>query len=276
MPDDAPIYRSTRSIVMVHGELFYERHRSCVCPAYDLDERGQVNLFGSVILVRIAHLHFAISGKRVVELLSDRALIIGADGPVEIGKPQFFFTRGTSGRTDRFDLAFGALTATQVRGLGDCQYLSLSQLDSKERPDYSRPMGSKYFVLGYPGSAVALPKPGALAVPASLVVPALPAGQGTYAKLGLVEHGHLLLDLDRKSVSDPEGPVTAPSFRGLTGGAWSAPRDLNPSQPPERLLGFFVEYEAGGLKTIVVTRIGAALEGIKRSFPPLRDVLAAT
>jgi len=42
-------------------------------------------------------------------------------------------------------------------------------------------------------------------------------------------------DLDRKSFSDPQGPVTAPSVRGLTGGAWSAPRDLNPSQPPERL-----------------------------------------
>ena len=117
------------------------------------------------------------------------------------------------------------------------------------------------------------PKPGALTAPASIVVPAVPAGQGTHARLGLTAQGHLLLDLDRKSVSDPRGPVAAPGFRGLTGGAWSAPRDLNPSQPPERLPGFFVEYEAGGRKTIVVTRIGATLEGIKRSVPPLRALL---
>ena len=115
--------------------------------------------------------------------------------------------------------------------------------------------------------------PGALAAPASIVVPALPAGQGTYARLGLAVQGHPLLDLDRKSVSDPQGPVAASGFRGLTGGAWSARRDLNPSQPPERLPGFSVECEAGGLKTIVVTRIGATLEGIKRSGPPLHALL---
>ena len=131
--------------------------------------------------------------------------------------------------------------------------------------------GLAYVALGYAGRTVATAKPGVLAGQAPIVMPALPAGQALYAKLGVTEATHLLLDLDRTSGSDPDR--LAPGSRGLTGGAWSAPRTPDAARPAERLLGYFVEYESGGVKTIVVTRIGAALEGIKRNFPELREAL---
>ena len=275
MPDDAPVHRSARDSAMVHGELFHDRHRDCVCPVYDTDERGRTNLVGSVILLKIGHTRFAVSGKSVFELLTNRSRIVGAQGPVDFGRPEYLFTRGASARADQFGLAYVALAAKHIHALGDCRYLSPGQLDPGERPGHARSMGRAYVALGYAGRTVATSKTGVLAGQASIVMPALPAGQALYAKLGVTEATHLLLDLDHTNVGDADRPAPAPGLRGLTGGAWSVPPNPNPAQPPERLLGYFVEYESGGLKTIVVTRIGAALEGIKRNFPQLREALGA-
>jgi hypothetical protein len=275
MPDDARTPRSTRTIAMVHGALFHERYRDAVCPIYDTDTRGRTNLVGSVILLKLGPMRFAISGKSVFELLTDRSRIVGPQGPVDFGRPAYQFTHGASARADQFGVAWTPLAGKHIHGLGLCRYLSPGELEAGGRPDPSRAAGRTYVVLGFAARTAATTKPGVLAGQASFVMPALAGAQALYGKLGVAEHTHLLLDVDRKSLGESDGPSPVPGLRGLTGAVWSVPRDANPAQPAERLLGFFVDYDGGGIKTIVATRIGAAIDGIKKNFPQVREALEA-
>ena len=169
--------------------------------------------------------------------------------------------------TDRFDLAFTELSDTELADLGAQRFLTIDDFDLSERPDFSRPTGSKYYALGFPCNIQKKPKLGAPTVPIAMVVQTLPATFDQYHPLQVAPQSHIVLNLDRKDVSGRAGRMTAPKLNGMSGGGlWTAPRTLERHTGDERLIAVLTEYHAGSAKVIVGTRIGILLDGILKSL----------
>ena len=268
------ISQEARSWMHAQANAFRTRRADCTCPVYDLDHRGELDLVGSALLLKVGDHHFVVSAKHVFEILAHRSLGIGGEGIAELANQQWFFTRGTTSDTDRWDLAFASLSTKQVADLGRSDFLQIEDLALSERPDLERPNGSKYFAFGFPCTKQKKPRRGEPTEPRSLVLWALPAPQKTYTRLAVEPGSHLLLEFDRKKVTDLEGPRTSPKLNGMSGcGIWTAPRHMRDASR-DRLVAVLIEYHAEDMKAVVGTRIGAVLDGIRKHFPALRPALS--
>jgi hypothetical protein len=249
------------------GGEFYRRISSSSCCVYGLDNQGEVEALGTATLIQIGRARFAVSAKHLFGRLQHGPLAIGGEKLAGIPSDQKLFY--TTGPDDRFDLAFLRLTDEQISDLGNCSFIADGDMDVSERPNLSRPLGSKYYALGYPCRLNERRKNQPIK-PHSLLIATLPADMVAYSKLAVGPDSHLLLELDLKEVSNRAGRTTAPKLYGMSGcGIWSAPRELGLPSGDERLLAILTEYHGGSHKVIVATRIGALLDGVEKSFPEL-------
>ena len=258
--------KSILAAIAAQAPEFHQRvSRSAVC-VYGLDNRDEIEAVGTATLIQVGDARFAVSAKHLLERMREGELAIGAEALVAIGNQRWFSTTGSD---DRFDLAFVRLTDEQVADMGDCLFIAPEEMDLSEKPDLTRPTGSKYYVLGYPWRMNDRRRNEPIK-PHSLLISTLPASANAYSNHAVEMASHLLLELDRKNMSNRDGPTTSPKLHGMSGcGIWSAPRNLETPSGRERLLAILTEHHGGSDKVIVATRIGVFLDGVRRSYPEL-------
>jgi hypothetical protein len=252
---------------------FAETQGQAVCAVFEDDARGGMEVVGSAVLFGVGSARFAISAGHVFLRLrkNPQILAVPGKGLIHLMNRAYTFT-ATSPDSEKYDLAFIKLSQQEVEDLGDCDIVSLADVDMLERADYVSPWRSKYWVVGFPCRSQKKGKPAG-----SQVMRTLPAAKETYTKLGISELTHLVLKWDRKKAHSLGGPITGAKLHGMSGGGiWTAPPSGNSPLLRQRFLGILTEHHEGSLKTIVGTRIGSVLSGIFDEFPELERELRAS
>jgi hypothetical protein len=259
-----------RRVMQAESVGFGNLQARAVCAVFEADDRGGAEVIASAVLFGIGSALFAISAAHVFLRFRKSRLWLAAPGgsSIPLADVAYTFTGGFA-EPDTYDNAFIRLSAQQVLELDAREHVPIGDVDMLERAAYERPLGSMYYVVGYPCRVQRKGEPAN-----SVLMKTLPAPPDRYDRLGLSEITHIVLKWNRKSVQSLKGPMTGWKLHGMSGGGiWTAPRASQPPNPRQRFLGVLTEYHEGSLKTIVGTRIGNIVTGILDKFPELEGEL---
>lgn len=246
------------------------------CPIYEANARGDPDLVGSSVLLRVADESFLLTAGHVMDRRRNTTLYVGGEPRMVELSGEYRTTRvpgSNSRKADRTDLGVLPLSDAQVSGLGSVGLVELRDLDPEEVVDPTPVTGTRYIVSGFPVSKQSRLATSELKAK-SVWLPLVPQDVREYQP-GLDERHHIVLEFDRTNMVGPTGTVTAPDPHGMSGGpVWSV--DLYglgrvPDRP--RLVGIGIEYHKAPINTIVCARIGLCIDAISDLRPALRSLL---
>jgi hypothetical protein len=247
-----------------------------VRPLYTVNDRFGPELKASCILFSIDTVHLLITASHVFENLEGSAIYLGGASRLVHIKGQHFRTKPSGTAVDdKYDLAFTEIDADTLTEIGNVRFLHSDDVD----PNDIAAKKYLYLILGYPETKnrrmdyerlKAILKPFIFA--SNTPEPAI------YQQLNFPEESHILLNFDRKNITDKDHRVTiAPDPHGLSGGGIWRIRDYSnvgsiagPSN--KKLVGIITEWKPE-MKLIIGVRISCIIEGIRHQYPHLNDRL---
>lgn len=250
-----------------------EAYASCVRQVVFWDRRGEPELVGSCVLMRIGERHFALTAAHVTDTLVERGHIMlgGTQSLVELA-PKAYGTEIPAGGTrddDRIDLSFVELTDEQATDLGECLWLSPTDIEVEKIPPGAE---QPYLAIGYPWRKARLVRAeGRLGTVPNGFADML-AGEKLYAATGYDPEKHVLVNFHRKRVVSKAGrgvPMVKP--HGMSGGGLWRFDSLVTGLPrqSDRLAGILTTWHGGMHKVMVATRAHVALILICQVHPEL-------
>lgn len=239
--------------------------QDAVRPIYLQNSRGQFELVGSSVLIRIATQSFLITAAHVMDDAKEQPLFVGGTDSLINPEAQFYSTRKPlSGdrKDDKLDLSVVPLSEDIVNKLGhSCLFLGLDDIDAHERSEPT----SGYIIIGYPGTKQPKQKGNQLDyIPMFLGTIGVPFNE--YDPCGINPNTNLLLRFTKNRVHNKHRLETAPDPHGMSGGGvWRVDGSVGRVQ----LVAIQHEYLHRG-HLILATKIGLCFDVIGYHFPNLR------
>lgn len=241
------------------------------------DKRGEPELVGSCVLMRIADRHFALSSAHVTDPLVERGHIMvgGTQDLVEV-LPNAFGTEIPEGGTredDRIDLSFIELTDKQAVDLGDCLWMTPQDVEVRRIPPGTE---QSYLAIGYPWRKTRIIRSEARLDTVPNGFAGTLVGEELYAATGYDPEDHVLIHFHRERVVSKAGrgvPMVKP--HGMSGGGLWRFDSLITSRPWEsdRLAGILTTWHWGTHKVMVATRAHLALMLLGQVHPELLPII---
>jgi hypothetical protein len=250
-----------------------------VRPIFWPDERGAAELVGSSVLFAVDHRYFIITAAHVLDRVAERTLYIGGrDLLHEIeGHRKTTEAPGGNREADKIDLAFLEIGDPLAGKLEGCHFLTPADIDVDEAA-VREPVGSShYLAIGYPATKVKVKRSESKVVPEPLASSGRSLDDPSYAKLGVAEYSHVLIEFDRKQMIGHDGPRTAPDPHGMSGGALFRFNSLlGSAEATDHLVGILIEYHRNMVKGMLATRISLCMEAMCAFYPDLAGSLPRT
>lgn len=246
-------------------------------PLFRATSRGEPELIGSCVLLRIGEVCFLISAAHCFdedEGAETHRLFVGAAGRlVEVEGVGMETQLPASGdrRDDRYDVAFVQLSHAAIEGLDGCEFFTLDDLDPYDSPNQN----SGYLLVGYPWRRSRLVREETRVHYEALIYAGLPAPFERHAAIGTDPSSHYLVGFRRDRVIGASGYTTAPRPEGVSGsGLWRfhSVSGIESNRRPEKLVGIVIEYWSDQ-HVLVATRISVVLELITQRHPELRSII---
>lgn len=266
-PDIGP--REGRAILARRTTRAVTKLLPAVGPVFVPDRRGEPEVIGSAVFLRVGPSHFVITAAHVTDRAGGQVYVGGESRIVGISG-QYSRTLGSgAGSADPFDLAVLPLRDSEISELRDCRFLNLEDCEIGERAIVGRPGSSKYLLLGYPFSKQkGLRDDTVLLDSMKLLAEACPDSE--YTRFGKNPAGHLMIGFDKKRSANLNGVVTPPDPYGVSGGGIFRLRGWTGEEAEtETLVAIAIEWTRRAGKSIIGTRIDVCLDGIRRRYPLL-------
>jgi hypothetical protein len=248
---------------------FLKRIGPAVCPVYIPDHTGAPVVNGSAVLLQFGQTRFLITAAHVMDDAKAHDFYVGGDEEiVGISAPYQVSVGPGSRQHDKVDLAVVKLGEKDVQRLGPRAYISphwMEPFAAERGPSASKRL--HYLSLGFIASKQPPLKDNEL-VPH--LTPSLHGGAPaiSYRRLGLDPRTHLLLEFSRKRMEGPNGRITAPRPRGISGGGvWYLPDFMTQHPGIPLLVAITIEYKAASHNVLICTRLGYIVKWILDKYP---------
>lgn len=253
---------------------------SYVCPILYYDEKKNLSVWGSSILLTVANKHFLITAKHVLASSSRIARYLwGSDGKIPlrqliIGAIHHTGATLDENEKDEIDLAYFELVDNAAKILREFSFLSVDDLDL----NHFQPEITSYITIGYPTSQTKPKHKQPILKQQAFAYITASESESVYQKLNKPHQLYLVLKFDEnKTIGDSQFYQKPPSLHGMSGGGvWA----LSHSQTGEssevgKLIGINLGYCVSE-NVILAVRIFPVLARIEATHPYLADRILAS
>lgn len=249
------------------------RLKDSVIPVYRQVARGTPELIGSAVLLRIRDATFLCTAAHVLEAREGANVYLPHGDTLQPFVGRLHVTRPPStGRRvdDKFDFALDRLDAERADRFTKYRVITLDQIDQNEVPQ----VGRLYTFIGFPASKNKSRFGTDSVQPEIVPYTGGPLGPQEYERYGFNLSIHLLVDFNRKKMSDGDGRVVTPTDpHGVSGGAvWKVGDlpDLEAGTNVEQFVGIAMECRHDAL---IAVRVSLILETIRSLHPDLAHAI---
>jgi hypothetical protein len=238
-----------------------------VCPIYSQDDKNDVVLWGSAVLIKIADCYFLVTAAHVLLRSQTNTLFIWGNDGLVVLEGNSHSTPLELAENSKIEFSFMKLSHSLVSELKSFEFLDISNVEPN---DLNHPK-KLYTFVGYPCTQNK-PKFYNHSIKRSIFIYTSNSLDLTvYKRLDLLASSHLVVGFEKKKgVNQQNRNTTMPDPFGMSGGGvWrlmsysGLSLDFTP-----KLVGIGLEYHENG-KCLVALRIAIILEAIKREFPQL-------
>lgn len=246
-----------------------ERLLPAISPVFIPSQKGDADLVGSGVLLRIGPSELLVTAAHVMDIAKGDLHIGGESQIVDISGEYSETGDPATRDSDKFDLAILPLSQAHVSQLRDARFLSLDDLEPFETVDHRPVIGSKYLLLGFPATKQSVTRDGNVRVdPLRFVAQARPTTE--YEIHGRDPSHHLLLEYNKKRGRAITGQVTLPDPYGVSGGGVFRVRGWAGEEAErETLVAIPTHYTGRVGKSVICTRIAEVLRGVMKRYPHL-------
>jgi hypothetical protein len=258
------------------AESLTERVLAVTFPIYGEDERGQPDLLGSCVLVRLGDARFLVTAGHVFDLGTTRAIAVGAASgllPI-VGLPTRLRSIGSSSPADdRIDIGIVRVQHPAWEALETEHFASWEELDGPT-PLVAR---HTYTLVGFPNSMNRQEIIGSRISAAGYRMAGLECERDAYDAAKIDPESHVMVGFDKKKMLGADGQRTAPDLYGASGGGlWRFGRRLRGASRPPKLAAIATEWHARGRdRYILGTRIQLIIEALAGKYEDVESFVTS-
>jgi hypothetical protein len=245
------------------------RVQHAVCPIYGINDRGEPELLGSSILLKLPTRALLVTAAHVLDKNEHTTLYFGGtERLVELAGPSFRVPRPASGRLkDTLDFGFIDISDVAPDQWSRYRFVTPGDIDVDDLPVAH----TLYAFVGYPETRNR-PKLGRKFQLSTTAYVLVSSASTRYAALGLNQLTHFVGDFDRRKQFDSGKAVVAgPDPHGISGGGvWrmGGPSEFANGTNAEKLIGIGIEYRKSD-RVLIGVRVGLVVSAILAAAPEL-------
>jgi hypothetical protein len=265
-----------REIISEKISLIQNQLYQYVCPIFDVNEKGELSLYGSSVLLNIDTKYFLITAAHVIAPSKrNRQYLWGADGAVllsTLANSSIHITSSTTDdhKEDKVDLAHIQLVDDAPNILKEFSFLNLANFELNSLSSEIK----TYIAIGYPHSQTKRKYKKPILDQRYLSYLSSEASESVYKELDIPPQVYLALVYDQNRIIDLLGnyqkAVTPFGISG--GGIWALPNEppINNTSKMGKLVAIVLAHQALN-KVIWGIKIPVVLEMIRSFHPELND-----